>query len=63
MKEYKLYLFDFDGTLADTFDSLINIFDYSFRKVGITNFDKSQISIFARYPLSETIKIMGILFA
>lgn len=60
MKEYKLYLFDFDGTLADTFESLINIFDYSFRKVGITNFDKSQISIFARYPLSETIKIMGI---
>lgn len=34
MKKYKLYIFDFDGTLVDSYLSMIDIFDYSFAAIG-----------------------------
>lgn len=34
MKQYKLYIFDFDGTLVDSHLSMIDIFNYSFGKIG-----------------------------
>lgn len=34
MKEYDAYLIDFDGTLFDTYESLIGVYQYSFRQIG-----------------------------
>ena len=35
MKQYDLYLFDFDGTLVDTYESLTYVFGGSFEAVGV----------------------------
>ena len=34
MKDYKVYLLDFDGTLFDTYYSLTFIYRYAFAKIG-----------------------------
>jgi HAD superfamily hydrolase (TIGR01549 family) len=51
MKKYKLYLFDFDGTLVDSFPSLYVVFKDAYDAVGITitNDDIPQLS---REPLA-----------
>ena len=35
MKKYKTYLFDFDGTLVDSHDSLVKVFEDSYAEVGV----------------------------
>ena len=50
MKKYKLYLFDFDGTLLDTMPALSYVFKYAYEKVGI-KFDEKETMEFARIPL------------
>ena len=35
MKKYSLYLFDFDGTLFDTAESLKEIYKLTFAKYGV----------------------------
>ena len=34
MKSYDVYLFDFDGTLFDTLDSLVGVYKTALRSVG-----------------------------
>lgn len=55
MKKYKLYLFDFDGTLFDTSKALNMVFKVSFAKIGVTIND-SQITWLSRVPLPEACK-------
>lgn len=52
MKKYKLYLFDFDGTLFDTSLALNMVFKRSFAKVGCIIKDE-QITWLSRVPLKE----------
>ncbi len=35
MKEFEVYLFDFDGTLVDSYESLVLVFSGAYSKVGI----------------------------
>ena len=35
MKEFDTYLFDFDGTLVDSYESLVKVFEGSYAKVGV----------------------------
>ena len=53
MKKYDLYLFDFDGTLVDSFDSLIDIFTLSFGKIGISVKAEDCVR-YSRQPLETT---------
>ena len=53
MKEYDLYLFDFDGTLVDSLNSLVDVFVLSFRKIGI-EIDVKNVQRYMRIPLEET---------
>ena len=53
MKDYDLYLFDFDGTLVDSHKSLIDVFVLSFRAIGI-EIDENNVRRYMRIPLEET---------
>ena len=35
MKEFNVYLFDFDGTLVDSYESLVIVFEGAYSKVGV----------------------------
>lgn len=52
MKKYDLYLFDFDGTLFDTFPSLYRIFKVAYESVGV-EFKEEYTEHFSRIPLPE----------
>lgn len=52
MKKYDLYIFDFDGTLVDSFDSLFYVFSRAYNKIGI-NIKKEDIPLLSRIPLEE----------
>ena len=58
MKHYKLYLFDFDGTLLNTMAALEYVFTVGYEHVGM-KFDPKDTVEFARIPLSEGYKRMG----
>ena len=58
MKKYKLYLFDFDGTLLDTMPALSYVFTYCYAQVGV-KFDPKDTQDFARIPLSVGYKKIG----
>ena len=58
MKQYDLYLFDFDGTLVDSYDSLVDIFVYSFRAIGY-EIDPKNVIRYMRIPLEETYAEIG----
>ena len=53
MKRYKLYLFDFDGTLFDSHYSLEDVFYGAFKAIGVT-IDKKETPRYARQPLPDT---------
>ena len=53
MKDYDLYLFDFDGTLVDSHDSLVDVFVLSFKAIGV-EIDPKNVLRYMRIPLEET---------
>ena len=53
MKQYKVYLFDFDGTLFDTLPSSIYVFKEAFKEKGITLNDDDVLG-YTRVPIPET---------
>ena len=59
MKKYKLYIFDFDGTLVDSHLSMIDIFNYSFAKIG-EECTPEQAIHYMRGSLQACIKERGI---
>lgn len=56
MKDYDIYLFDFDGTLFDTLESLYPTFRYAFDAVGIHNITDEEIESFTHVSLMDTIE-------
>lgn len=58
MKRYKLYLFDFDGTLLNTMSALEYVFSVSYEHIGM-KFNPKDTVEFARIPLSESYKKMN----
>lgn len=55
MKKYKVYLFDFDGTLFDTSLALQMVFKKSYEAVGVT-IREDQVAWLSRVPLPESYK-------
>lgn len=53
MKDYDVYLFDFDGTLCDTIDSLYPTFRYGFDAVGMHDITDAEIEEFTHHNLTE----------
>lgn len=58
MKTYDLYLFDFDGTLVDSFNSLMYVFENSFGDFGFS-VTREEGLIFSRQPLEQSYKEKG----
>jgi len=52
MKTYKTYLFDFDGTLVNSYYSLANIFKQSFKAINIDINEDDTLTLM-RIPLKE----------
>ncbi len=59
MKDYDIYLFDFDGTLFDTLESLYPTFRYGFDAIGI-KVTNEEIEEFTHHSLEETIVTMKV---
>ncbi|MCR5078345.1 MAG: HAD family hydrolase [Bacilli bacterium] len=59
MKDHDIYVFDFDGTLFDTLESLYPTFRYGFDAIGMKVTDK-EIEEFTHHSLEETIVMKGI---
>ena len=59
MDNYEVLLFDFDGTLFDTLDSSIYVFEEAYRRMGVS-IDRSSVLRLTREPISSSYKrIMG----
>lgn len=55
MKQYKVYLFDFDGTLFDTLNGNIYVFKEAFKSRGIELKDEDVLG-YTRVPIPQTYK-------
>lgn len=53
MKNYDLYLFDFDGTLVNSIKSLIDIFVLSFKAIDV-EVEVKNVLRYTRQPLEDT---------
>ena len=53
MKDYSVYLFDFDGTIVDSFESMVYIFLNALDRFGLKA-DESEVLQFSRQPISKT---------
>ena len=56
MKDYRYYLFDFDGTLCDTTEGIFNSIIYSLDCYGIKETDIKKLHFFVGPPLFESYK-------
>lgn len=53
MKDYDIYLFDFDGTIVDSFDSMVYIFVNALERCGLKG-EKDEVLQYSRQPISKT---------
>jgi phosphoglycolate phosphatase len=60
MKDYQAYLFDFDGTLFDTYESLTYVYHYAFEKIGY-DCTREQVAVFMHMSLEETLNRLKIM--
>lgn len=60
MKEYDIYIFDFDGTLFDSLESLYPTFRYAFDAIGMHNISDEQIESFTHVSLTDTMDNMNV---
>ena len=58
MKDYEIYLFDFDGTLCDTTEGMFNSVIYSLECYGIKEADLVKLRYFVGPPLFESYKTL-----
>ncbi len=59
LKEYDIYLFDFDGTLFDTLESSIYVFEEAYCRIGVS-IDRDKILGYTREPIPNSYKrVMG----
>lgn len=56
MKDYDIYIFDFDGTLCDTTEGIFNSVIYSLECFGIKETDLEKLRFFVGPPLFESYK-------
>lgn len=54
---YDVILFDFDGTLVDTGEGILNGITYTLNKFGITVEDRASLNRFVGPPLQESFKM------
>jgi HAD superfamily hydrolase (TIGR01549 family) len=59
MKQYKAYLLDFDGTLFDTLESLVSVYEQGFKVVG-KHCSLEETAHFMHMSLSETAQELGL---
>lgn len=60
MKDYQAYLFDFDGTLFDTYESLTYVYHYAFEKIAY-DCTREQVAVFMHMSLQETMNRLKIM--
>ena len=60
MKKFDAYLFDFDGTLFDSRESLLPVWRYAFNKVGIQGITEEQCEEFSHHTLMYVAEQTGI---
>lgn len=59
LKNYDVFLFDFDGTLFDTLESSIYVFEEAYRRIGVT-INREDILGYTREPIPVSYeKLMG----
>ena len=58
MKQYDIYLFDFDGTLCDTTKGIYNSVLYSLPFYGLEEKDPSRLAYFVGPPLFDSYKTL-----
>lgn len=56
MKEYKYYIFDFDGTLVDSSEGIFNCIVYALKEFGIEESNRDILRVFMGPPLFESFK-------
>lgn len=56
MKEYKYYIFDFDGTLVDSSEGIYNSIIYALKEFGIEENDMEKLRYFIGPPLFHSFK-------
>ena len=56
MKEYKYYIFDFDGTLVDSSEGIYNSIIFALKEFGIKENDREKLRYFIGPPLFEAFK-------
>ncbi len=60
MKRFDAYLFDFDGTLFDSRESLLPVWRYAFDKVGICGVSEEECEEFSHHTLSYAAEKTGV---
>lgn len=59
IKEFDVFLFDFDGTLFDTYESSIYVFEEAYRRIGVS-INREDILGYTREPIPVSYKrLMG----
>jgi len=59
LKDYDIFLFDFDGTLFDTYESSIYVFEEAYSRIGV-KISRDDILAFTREPIPVSYKrVMG----
>lgn len=58
--KYKLVIFDFDGTLADTFPFALNIMDQVVEKFGLKKIDQSEIDLLRSMDARKVMKHLDV---
>lgn len=58
--KYKLVIFDFDGTLADTFPFVLDVMDQVTDRFSLKRVDRSEIEMLRSYDARKVIKHLGI---
>jgi len=58
--KYKLIIFDFDGTLADSFPFALSIMDQVIDKYGLKRIDQSEIEVLRSYDARKIMKYVGL---
>ena len=54
MKKYQYILFDFDGTISDSYDAVVNSFIYALDYYGNTDYHKRDMRIILGPPLRQS---------
>ena len=60
MKQYDIYIFDFDGTICDTKGTMFKVFGDGFRAVGIEDVTEEECISYMHQSLNATAKQRGI---